>query len=87
MQFKLIVQTLNKTSNATTAGTTEKMIVRLRVPDGSMKAPVEGMALRDGQELMVVITDPAKFETFKPGQEVKVNVTVASTEPPSEEGG
>lgn len=76
MQFKLIVQALNKTSNATTAGTTEKMIVRLRVPDGSAKAPVDGMALRDGNELTVVITDPAKFDAFKPGQEVTATLTV-----------
>ena len=76
MQFKLIVQALNKSSNATTAGTTEKMIVRLRVPDGSAKTPVGGMALRDGNELTVVITDPAKFETFKPGQEVTMTLSV-----------
>ena len=76
MQFKLVVQTLNKTSNITTAGTTEIMIVRLRVPDGSTKAPVEGMALRDGGELTVIITDPAKFDTFKPGQEVTATLTV-----------
>lgn len=76
MQFKLIVQTLNKSSNATTAGTTEKMIVRLRVPDGSTKAPVEGMALRDSGELTMIITDPAKFDTFKPGQEVKMTLSV-----------
>lgn len=77
MQFKLIVQSpIRKTSDIGENGTTEKMHVRLRVPDGSIKAPVGGMALRDGNELTVVITDPAKFDTFKPGQEVTVNVTV-----------
>lgn len=74
MTFNLtVVSPINKTSSITGAGTTEKMIVRLRVPDGSMKNPVDGIALRDGSEIAVIITDPAKFSHYTPGQTVAVS--------------
>lgn len=75
MKFDLIVVSpINKSSNITAAGTTEKMTVRLSVPADSAKKAVNGISLRPGCELTLVITDPAQFETFKPGQTVSVSL-------------
>jgi hypothetical protein len=75
MKFNLtVLSPINKSSAITEAGTSEKMTVRLSAPADSSKKAVNGISLRPGCELTIVITDPTQFDTFKPGQTVSVTL-------------
>jgi len=71
-----VLSPIRKTTDITSAGSAERLNVRLQTAANSLKNPVDGIAITPGTIIPLVVTDPAKFDLFTPGATVAIAITL-----------